>query len=118
MEPPKPCPFCGNPMEWWGDDMIRHAEPADQSCPLCIMAFTNVDAWNRRHAAEVDRLITEAVKAERERCAQVLLSPYQYETFSSEIGGQKVEVKGETVFMRLGEVCRLTDYFLAAIRKD
>lgn len=43
-----PCQFCKNPMEFWGDDMIRHAEPTDQACPIRLMAFTNIAAWNTR----------------------------------------------------------------------
>ena len=43
-----PCPLCGDLMEWWGDDMIRHREAG--KCPLGMMGFTTtqITAWNRR----------------------------------------------------------------------
>lgn len=69
----KSCPYCANPMEWWGDDMIRHAEPINRKCPLAIMAFTDIEAWNTRSTdpdldAHIGAVLAAAAQIFREAC--------------------------------------------------
>jgi hypothetical protein len=42
----KPCPFCGDPMEWNLSDHIRHVEQGN--CPIVAMGFVSLAAWNTR----------------------------------------------------------------------
>jgi hypothetical protein len=43
-----PCPFCGDPMEYWdGADAVRHSNP-DADCILRMQAFHGATRWNRR----------------------------------------------------------------------
>jgi hypothetical protein len=42
----KPCPFCGDSMERWGGDTVRHTD-FDAKCPIVMQGFM-VLQWNRR----------------------------------------------------------------------
>lgn len=58
-----PCPFCGDPMEWWGEDMIRHREAG--KCPIGMMGFTtqHIAAWNRRALPSDDEMVERVARA-------------------------------------------------------
>jgi hypothetical protein len=62
-----PCPFCGDPMERWGGDTVRHTD-FDVKCPIVGQGFM-VLQWNRRadlaaakeiRIAELERQLAEA----------------------------------------------------------
>jgi hypothetical protein len=59
----KPCPFCGDPMEWRKGDYAAHTDPS-ASCPLATQGFTIITAWNTRtdiaNAAVVDLIAQNA----------------------------------------------------------
>ncbi len=43
----KPCPFCGDPMEWRKGGYAAHTDPS-VDCPLVNQGFTVAAAWNTR----------------------------------------------------------------------
>lgn len=54
-----PCPFCGDPMEYWaGTSAIRHTRMTAK-CILGDQAFVNVQMWNTR-AADIDAIRRDA----------------------------------------------------------
>jgi hypothetical protein len=55
----KPCPFCGDPMEWRKGDYAAHTNPS-ASCPLATQGFTIITTWNTR--AEADTLRAEVAR--------------------------------------------------------
>lgn len=69
----KPCPFCERAADISHDHTVE--ENHAYGCRKCDMWFDSfnsenaITAWNAR--ATHDRLIAEAVAAERERCAKV-----------------------------------------------
>lgn len=61
----KPCPFCGDPMEWRKGGYAAHIDPP-ASCPLANKGFTIVTAWNTRSD------IADTLRAEVARLAAAL----------------------------------------------
>ena len=55
----KPCPFCGDPMEWRKGDYAAHTDQS-KNCPLVNQGFTILEAWNTR--AEADPLRAEVAR--------------------------------------------------------
>jgi hypothetical protein len=56
MEKLKPCPFCGDPMEWRKGGYASHIDPSTY-CPIATQGFVFATPWNTR--AEADTLRAE-----------------------------------------------------------
>ena len=56
----KPCPFCGDPMEWRGGDYYYAAHTNFKSlCPVSLQGFTYPEKWNIRTPPKVKPLVWE-----------------------------------------------------------
>ena len=43
----KPCPFCGDPMEWQKGGYASHTDPSAY-CPIATQGFVFATPWNTR----------------------------------------------------------------------
>tara|TARA_R110000823_G_scaffold213177_1_gene343125 strand:+ start:42 stop:320 length:279 start_codon:yes stop_codon:yes gene_type:complete len=43
----KPCPFCGDPMEWRKGGYAAHTDPSVY-CPIATEGFVSTTLWNTR----------------------------------------------------------------------
>ena len=67
----KPCPFCGDAMEWRAGDYAAHTSQVDNPCPIALHGFTDSDKWNTRTPPQVkvgalERIIWSAMVWARE----------------------------------------------------
>ena len=60
----KPCPFCGDPMEWRGGDYAAHTN-FNSLCPVSSQGFTYPEKWNIRTPPKVKPLVWAELEAER-----------------------------------------------------
>jgi hypothetical protein len=52
----KPCPFCGDPMEWQKGGYASHTDPSAY-CPIATQGFVFATPWNTRVDADKARIM-------------------------------------------------------------
>ena len=59
----KPCPFCGDAMEWRAGDYAAHTSQVDNPCPIALHGFTDRAKWNTHTPPQVKPLVWSTGKS-------------------------------------------------------
>ena len=97
----KPCPFCGDAMEWRAGDYAAHTSQVDNPCPIALHGFTDRAKWNTRTPPQVKPLVwveTRHKSPDQLGCRSSAIG-INYVIISALMGGNCILSSGASVYI-------------------